>query len=143
MWNIGIMARFTESAVNRHCSAMPIDALEEVVVREHHTLRQTGRARRVELERDIVTARLHARIVGRLGIDPVLVVDGQRSCAADGDDRANAGELGLDLLDVRHELRADDDDLGLRVVDDLRHLGRCQPPVDRHVDRAELGQRRR
>ena len=40
----------------------------------------------------------------------------------------------------RHELRADDHDLGLRVVDDLRDLGRRQPPVDRHVDRAELGQ---
>ena len=39
-------------------------------------------------------------------------------------------ELALDLLDVAGELPADDDDLGLGVVDDLGHLRRCQPPVD-------------
>ena len=54
MWNIGIMARFTESSVKRHCAAMPVDAFEEVVVGEHHALRQSGRARRVELERDVI-----------------------------------------------------------------------------------------
>ena len=45
--------------------------------------------------------------------------------ATDGDDRLDAAEVPLDLLDVRHELGADDHDLGLSVVDDLRHLGRA------------------
>ena len=30
MWNIGIMARFTESGVNRHWSAMPITPLKKL-----------------------------------------------------------------------------------------------------------------
>ena len=30
MWNIGIMARFTLSALNRHCSAMPAAGLKKL-----------------------------------------------------------------------------------------------------------------
>ena len=30
MWNIGIIARFTDSAVNRHCSVMPITPLKKL-----------------------------------------------------------------------------------------------------------------
>ena len=61
MWNIGITARFTEPGVSSHEDRDLVDPAEEVVVGEHHALGQTRRARRVELEHDVVAARLHHR----------------------------------------------------------------------------------
>ena len=43
----------------------------------------------------------------------------------------------------RVEVGADDEDLGAGVVDDVRDLGRRQPPVHRDGDRVELGERER
>ena len=41
MWNIGIMARFTESGVNRHWLDDAVEQTEEVLVGQHHALGQT------------------------------------------------------------------------------------------------------
>ncbi len=46
----------------------------------------------------------------------------------------------LDRLEVTEELGAHHDDPRLRVLDDVQHLRRREPPVHRHANGAQLGQ---
>ena len=107
---------------------------EEVVVREHHALGPSGRAARVELERDVVgpPAR-HRDRPASCSRDPrvvvlVAVIVARRS----GDDELEhvVAEVAGDGVEHGHEVGTDDEHLGLAVVDDVRDLGRGEPPVD-------------
>ena len=46
----------------------------------------------------------------------------------------------LDRLEVTEELGAHHDDARLRVLDDVQHLRRREPPVHRHANGAQLGE---
>ena len=75
----------------------------------------------------------HAGIVGREPTDPVVVALVRR-VAADHDDLVDLRELVDDRVEDRHEVRADDQHLGVGVVDDELHLRRGQAPVDVDAD---------
>jgi hypothetical protein len=54
-------------------------------------------------------------------------------------DPPNGAQLAGDLVDDRKEFLADEQDLGLGVVDDMQHFRRRQAPVHRHHHRTGLG----
>ncbi len=113
---------------------------QHAAVGEQRALGEAGGARGVELHeavvrRDLVRARLR-----RLGGQPGLVfVVG----SADADHPLDARQLVAQLRDRRRELRADEEDARLRVVDDVRDLRRREPEVDHRVGGAHqcAGQR--
>jgi len=105
--------------------------------RQHRSLGETRRARRVELQRDVVGRHFDARIVSRSGIPPCRVVFVCR-VRAKHEDARHAGEVTLDLVEHRHELLADDRNARPRVVDDVDDLRGRQSPVDGTQHRADL-----
>lgn len=110
---------------------------QQVVLGQHHALRQAGGARGVKLDPHVVGLRTDSGIERGRGGDPLVVVL-VAGRAADRDDLLDAGQVGLDRLDARRERRADDEDPGLRVGDDRGDLGRRQPPAHRDVHRPQL-----
>ena len=59
--------------------------------------------------------------------------------AAQRHDLADGFQPVADLLDDGKVLFADEQDLGLGIVDDVQDLGRREPPVDRDHDAIGLG----
>ena len=57
---------------------------------------------------------------------------------SDDDDLLDGREVALDRVEHGRELLADDEDLRLRVIDDVRDLGRREAPVHRDVDGVHL-----
>ncbi len=109
---------------------------KHAAVGEHRALRKSGRARGVELHEAIAR---RARVRPRIGLVPgqprfVLVVG-----AADADHALDARQLIAQLVDRAGELRPDEQQPGLGVVDHIRDLGRCEPEVDDRVRGADLG----
>ena len=43
-------------------------------------------------------------------------------------------------FEMAEELGSHDDDLGLRILDDVQHLRRREPPVHRHANGTQLGE---
>jgi len=72
-------------------------------------------------------------------IAPGREVPPGRVAAVERHDLLHGHEVAADLLDHREIFRADEQDLGLSVVHDMRHLGRRQSPVDRDHHRIGLG----
>ena len=80
-----------------------------------------------------------AGIVGGWAGDPL--VEGRPAVvAADGDDRVHASRARPRSSSMWPKKSGPTTITRGCVVDDLRHLGRGQPPVHGHADRAELGQ---
>jgi hypothetical protein len=102
---------------------------EEVVVREHHALRETSRAAGVQLEGDVVVRGRNHRVAQRLSRHPrIPVLVGP--VPADDQDQLGVREIRRDCIDNRGELGADDENLRLGVVDDVLDLGCGEAPVD-------------
>ena len=112
-------------------------AAEHIVVGQQDTLRQAGGPRRVKLKRDVVGPGDHAGILGGIRGDPVGELR-PAVALADRDDGVHPGELFLDGFDVSEELGANDQYLGMGVLDDLQHLRRRQSPICRHAHSAEF-----
>jgi hypothetical protein len=110
----------------------------EVGVGQLRALRQAGGATGVELNGGVGRLGRQVRVGRRLAVAPRL----ERfrfGMAAEGHDFSHCLEFAADLLDHREVVLADEQDLGLGVVDDVQHLGRGEPPVDRHDHRVGLG----
>ena len=109
------------------------DQPEEVVVTEHHSLRSAGGTAGIQLERDVIVGARDTRVV--------VGVRGHR-CFVVGADHQNGrgrGEIRLDRIEHLHEVRSNDEHLGLGVVDDVLHLRPGEAPV--HVDADRVQQR--
>ena len=123
--------RHEDHRVGRHVPHLAADReqSDEVVVGEHHPLGAAGRPAGIQLLGDVVRRRRGLRIVVGLGGDPVFVgaVDGM---SADDQDQRIVFQVAAHRIEDRNEVRADDEHLGRRVVDDEGHLGWRQPPVD-------------
>ena len=111
---------------------------EQVRAREHHALRKARRARRVELDDDVVGTRLEPRVVVGVRVAPVGELR-VTSVPADGQDQRRAREVRLAGVEDPEEVAPDDEDLRVGVVHDVRDLGRGEPPVDRADHGADLG----
>ena len=105
MWNSGMATMPTDSSSKPQCPPTESSA-REVVVREQHALGPPRRARGVELQDGVVVGRVGGGL-GPLGepVHPALVV------LADHEDPP-AGAL--ELLAQAREVRAEDDEPGLR-----------------------------
>ena len=108
----------------------------EVGVGEHRPLGQPRRPGGVELHGHVALRHRDHRIDVRMTGHPGLIALVPWMLAED-DDRANAREGGLDLSEVREEVRAHEEHPRLGVVDDVGHLARGEAPVDGHVDGVE------
>ena len=104
---------------------------EEVVVGELDALGKAGRARGVELVTRVLGCRWRHGIDGRLAGDPVFV--GHIGVGrAENDDSGIT--LQIHLGEMIEKLVANEQHLDLRVIQDVCHLRRCEPPVHRNGD---------
>jgi hypothetical protein len=111
---------------------------QQVVVGELDALRQPGRTGRVELVARVAARDRAVRVDRVERSDPVAVRDVPRVAGvADHDDLLHLRER--HLCEMTEELLADEEHLGVGVVDDELHLGWGEPPVHRDRDRVELG----
>ena len=138
MWNSGIATRFTESGRSSTRLA-DRQRRKKLRVREHHALGPAGRARRVQLERDVVGAWPARPGRRHRGGAIQSSYDSCRDRVADHDDLRDRRQVAGDRVEHRHEVGPDDEHLGLRVVDDVLDLGRREAPV--HVDADRVQQR--
>ncbi len=113
------------------------DERGEVRAREHRALREAGRARCVELDRDVVgRGRVTGIAVGlRVAPGTELVVT---RVSADREDERIRRQRRFALVQDREEVAPHDQDAGAGVVHDVRDLGGGQPPVDRAQHRTDL-----
>ena len=128
-----LRARFGgEVLLPRHVLRVP----QHAAVREHRALRKASRARGIELNETIAgRAGVWARIrIVRGQPRFVLVFD-----AVDANHPLDRRQLSAQLLDCAAELRPDEQQARLGVVDDVGDLGRREPEVDDGVRRADLG----
>ncbi len=100
---------------------------------------QAGGAAGVELDGGVGRPGRPVGIDRRLAIAPVSERLPGAVAAAEGDDLGDGLELVADLLDHGKILFADEQDLGLGVVDDVQHFRWREPPVDRDHHRIGLG----
>ena len=74
-------------------------------MRQHRALGLARRARRIELDRDVLRADRHLRIVAALRIAPGRKILPFRRAAFGGDDDAYVGQIAADVADLGDELR--------------------------------------
>ena len=110
----------------------------------HHALGQPGGARGVHDEQQVVVGAGEARLVGRHRAHPGLVVLREgRHRAAHLHPGAQVGLVAaaLQLGHHRREVLGIQQHGGAGILEDELQLVGHQPPVQRHVDRADLGHR--
>ncbi|MGY4297342.1 hypothetical protein ACVWXN_005437 [Bradyrhizobium sp. i1.4.4] len=112
--------------------------VEEVRMRQHRAFRLACRARRVELDRDVLRVDRHLRVVAALRIAPGCKILPFRRAAFGGDDSAHAGQLVLDLADLGDELWPHKQNRRLAIGDNEGDLGPGEAPVHRRHHHAGL-----
>ena len=115
-------------------------------MRDHHALgSRRGTRGVVDREQVGLFQPRVGRLRRRLTRDPVLVVGPSRGdlnvLEGDGDEVLNRGQVGADVIDHVRELGVDEDDLRAGVLQHVLEVGRDQPVVHRHDDRADRGGR--
>ena len=108
----------------------------QLAMGHRHALGQAGRAARVEELGHRVLVDVGVTRVRRAGGEEGLVLvvgDAARLAVEDDDDRPRR-QPRQDLLDERHEVAVDEDDLRRRMAEDVLDLVRRQPDVDRVED---------
>ena len=105
--------------------------IEEVGVRQHRAFRFAGRARGVELDRDVLRADRHFRVVAALRVAPRGKIGPFRCAAFGGDDVAKVRQLRLDVAGLGDEFGPDEQHRRLAVVDDEGDFGSGEAPVHR------------
>ena len=105
--------------------------IEEVGVRQHRALGLACGARGIELDRDVLRADRHLRIVAALRIAPCRKILPFRRAAFGGDDGADVRQLRLDVADLGDEFRSDEQHRRLAIADDEGDLGPGEAPVHR------------
>ena len=107
----------------------------EVALRREDSLRRARRARRIHLHDRVAGLAATAGVDGVGGREPRLVV------GADADHVDLLRDGVGDVCGGAGERRPGDQERRARVGHDRRQLGRRQPPVERHRDRADLARR--
>ena len=112
---------------------------EQIVVAQLRALGMAGRAAGIHLDGAILAADRPQRIQRLLAVAPFPIIRPGRVPAVERDDAAHRLELVRHLLDRRVEIGADEQQLGLGVIDDEGDLGWRQAEIDRHQHDARLG----
>ena len=107
-----------------------VQCCAHIGVGELHPLRVTGRARGVELNNIVVRIIIAARIRVRLRVAPISKTGPVGMVEIHGDDTAYLRALVDNFLDQGRIITVDKNHLGLRIIDDEGHLGRCKPRID-------------
>ena len=92
-------------------------------MRQHRALGFARRARRIELDRDVLRLDRHPGLVAARCVAPGRKVPPLRFAAFSGDDVFYAQQHALDVLHLRDEFRADEEHRRLAILDDERDLG--------------------
>src|SRR5690606_9294601 len=132
-WYIGMAIIRTDDSSISHTSLVTVRAGEEVVVRQHDALGASRGARRVELDEHVRRGGLVLRPGLLRGVDPGRVVLVLGVPAVDDDGEVGVLQLVGDGVQDGNELGPDDEDLRLRVVDDVGDLVRREPVVHRNL----------
>ena len=116
------------------------DVRRDRAVRQDGTLRAAGGAARVHLIHVVRVADVARGRRGRTGVPPALeAVPGPRASGAHGHETVDGRELPANAVDDGTVLAGREDQLCLRIVDDVDELRRGEPVVQRHRDGAGLG----
>ena len=127
-------------AVLEHPAVVGVHGVgEHVGLREHHALGVAGRAGGVHDEHDVVGRHRGVAVDGGRGGEQRFVLVAGRAVRRHLDDPLHAGQTVAQLLDQRHQLAADEQHPGARVVDGVVDLVAGQPEVDDRVGRADQG----
>lgn len=130
---------FVPVVVDQPRGARVLTLEQHVVLGEHHALGQPRGARREQDQRHRVAPRAVLGGAVRLRVAPLLVGGPGFMPALHGDDQHVLRQTLGDGFHGAVEFRPHEQRLRVQKLEDLRHLRRRQPPVDRREDRAGAG----